>query len=214
MNPARSVTQSGRTGVIISLILAAGAAAWLGFRYVELTSAVPERATVLPEGKPLPEFSLTDHRGRAAHRDSLAGRWHLAFFGFTHCPDVCPVTLGQLAMVRRQLASDGPGGPLPDILFISVDPERDTPPAMRQYLSPFGEGTTGLTGDPAELARVAAALGIYYARGEPVGETGYSVDHTAAVLLLDPQVELRAIFSAPHEAGAIARDVALLMDRG
>ncbi|MDH4108968.1 MAG: SCO family protein [Gammaproteobacteria bacterium] len=213
MNPTSSIYRSGRAGLIASLMLAGAAIAWLASGLVGIKPVAPLRATVLPEGKPLPEFELLDAEGRPFGRAAFTGRWSLMFFGFTNCPDVCPVTLGQLAMARKRLAEDDPGARLPEIIFISVDPERDTPAVVRAYLAPFGDGFNGLTGNAAELAVLTGSLGIFHAKGAPVGDSGYSVDHTVAVLLVNPQAELKAIFGPPHDVAAIAHDVGLLMGR-
>lgn len=214
MNPTSSAPRRGRRIAVAVLVVAAAAAAWLATAYLVKAPVAPLRATVLPEGMPLPDFSLLDQRGNAIDRQALLGRWHLAFFGFTHCPDVCPVTLGQLAMARRRLADEHPGTTPPDVLFISVDPERDTVERIGQYLAPFGDGVTGLTGNPGELAGLARTLGIYYAKSESAGDADYSVDHTAAILLINPQAELKAIFGTPHDVAAIVHDIDLLTGEG
>jgi len=214
MNPTSSDARPARRIAVAALVVVAAAAAWLATALLVPPPAAPQRATVLPDGMPLPGFSLLDQRGDAFDRQALLGRWHLAFFGFTHCPDVCPVTLGQLAMVRRRLAEEHRDTALPDVLFISVDPERDTVAVLEQYLAPFGDGVTGLTGDAGELAGLAGSLGIYYAKNEPTGGGEYSVDHTAAILLINPQAELKAIFGTPHDVALIVHDVALLTGEG
>lgn len=214
MNPTSSAPRRARRIVVAGLAVSAAAAAWLATAYLVTAPVAPQRATVLPEGMPLPEFSLLDQRGTAIDRQALLGRWHLAFFGFTHCPDVCPVTLGQLAMARRRLADEHPGTTPPDVLFISVDPERDSVERIGQYLAPFGDGVTGLTGDPGELAGLTRSLGIFYAKSDLASGAEYSVDHTAAILLINPQAELKAIFGAPHDVAEIVHDVALLTGEG
>lgn len=214
MDPTGSDSGRARGITVAALVLAAAAAVWLAAAYLVTVPVAPQRATVLPEGMPLPAFSLLDQHGSAFDQQALLGRWHLAFFGFTHCPDVCPVTLGQLAMARRRLADEQPGTTPPEILFISVDPERDSVERVRQYLAPFGDGVTGLTGNPGELAGLARSLGIFYAKSDPANGADYSVDHTAAILLINPQAELKAIFGTPHDVATIVHDVALLTGDG
>jgi protein SCO1/2 len=125
------------------------------------------------------------------------------FFGFTHCPDVCPTTLGVLRDVAAMLAADGE--PAPRIVFVSVDPERDTPARLKSYVEFFDKRFIGLTGAPDKVAAFTGQLGIVYMKAPLPGTGGYTVDHTAAVLLVDPRVRLVGIFSAPHNAADIAR---------
>jgi len=171
--------------------------------------ASPTVATVLPAPVALPEFALLDQAGRKIGKDVFSGQWDLVFFGYTYCPDICPVTLQVLAAARRQLAAAGQD-PLPRIVLVSIDPERDTPDLMRQYLDYFGEGNLGITGDLAEIQKLADGLGIYF--GKVAGKDGnYTVDHSAVVLLIDPAGEFRALFGAPHEPASFVHDLPIIM---
>jgi protein SCO1/2 len=171
--------------------------------------AEPVAATVLPAPQPLPSFALVDQAGEPFTKDSLTGRESVLFFGFTHCPDICPATLQQLAIARRQLLEDGGG--FPDIVLVSVDPERDTPDVMAEYVGHFGAGITGVTGRAEDIARFASALGIFFAvSGDD--ENNYNVDHSAAVLLINANAEWQAVFSAPHEIDDFVHDIPLLTD--
>jgi protein SCO1/2 len=125
-------------------------------------------------------FSLTDQDGRAVTDRDMKGRPFLVFFGFTHCPDVCPTTLFEVSEIFRAL---GPDADRARALFITVDPERDTPAVMKDYLSSFDPHLSGLTGDPAEIAAVAKAYRVYFKK-VPLDE-GYTMDHTAIVYLMD-----------------------------
>ena len=126
-------------------------------------------------------FTLIDSTGKPFSSASLDGRPRAMFFGFTHCPDVCPTTLARLARLRRTL---GKGDDSFAILFISVDPERDTPTAVGQYASLFDTPVIGLTGTPTQIDQVRKSYGIY-AQKVPQEGGDYSVDHSAAVLLFD-----------------------------
>ncbi|HZD53929.1 MAG TPA: SCO family protein, partial [Woeseiaceae bacterium] len=132
---------SGARGLLIAVpvVLVLGGAAWLAARNAG-PPPEPQYATPLPEAKPLPDFSLVDQEGRPFTRERLRGRTSLLFFGFTHCPDICPTTLEQLASARQQLADEGPA---PQIVFVSVDPERDTPEKLAAYVRHFGKGIVG-----------------------------------------------------------------------
>lgn len=163
-----------------------------------------ERATVLPEPRPLPPLDLLDQDGRALPADFFASHWTLVFFGFTQCPDICPTTLATLAQVRRQLA-DLPEAARPRVLLVSVDPERDTPERLAAYVRFFDPAFLGATGSPEATASVAAAFGVPYARVE-MPEGGYTMDHGSGLFLVGPGGGLIAFLSAPHDAALIARD--------
>lgn len=171
--------------------------------------AEPVAATVLPAPRPLPSFSLVDQTGKSFTRDSLAGRESILFFGFTHCPDICPATLQQLAIARQRVAADGIS--FPDIVLVTVDPARDTPDVMAEYVGHFGAGITGVTGRAEDIGSFASALGIFFAISGDDSEN-YSVDHSAAVLFINANVEWQAVFSAPHEIDDFVHDIPLLTD--
>lgn len=203
MNPRRLI-------IIAVAIVAIAAGTWASYRLV-VPPATPRVATVLPSPVELPEFSLLDQAGREIHRDVFAGQWDLLFFGFTRCPDVCPLTLQVLATARSQLADAGED-PLPRIVLVSVDPERDTPGLMQQYVAYFGEGNLGVTGEPAEIRKLADGLGIYFDK-VPGDDGDYTVDHSAVVLLIDPDGDFRALFGAPHVAANFVHDLPIIMGR-
>ena len=145
-------------------------------------------------------FTLVDSGGRPFASSRLAGRPYAVFFGFTHCPDVCPTTLARLVKLRRQVGGDDSF----QIVFITVDPERDGPAEVGRYSSLFGSPVIGLTGSPAQIARVKKDYGIY---SEKVG-TGdsYSVDHTATVLLFDKAGAFQSTISHDEaDAAAVAK---------
>ena len=167
----------------------------------------PQHSTVLPSAMDLPQFNLTQHNGTRFTRDELIGSWNLIFFGFTHCPDICPATLTQLAIAKSQLTAEG--YETPNIVLVSVDPERDTSDKMAEYLGHFGSDISGLTGSTEEILKLTKALGIFFAKStNPNGE--YSVDHSAAILLIDPNAKWHALFQAPHKIEYFVRDIPIL----
>jgi len=188
--------------VLLGIALAVGL--FLAIEQREHRSA-PLTATVLPAPKPLPDVQLVDQDGREVDTGVFRGQWDLVFFGFTHCPDVCPLTLQTLARAQSRLEAAGQD-PLPRIVLVSVDPERDTPEQLARYVASFGDGHVGLTGDLAELRTLTDALGIYFARvgDDPVA---YTVDHSSVVLLVDPNGAMRALFSSPHTAKNYVHDL-------
>ena len=167
-----------------------------------------QHATVLPEPAPLPEFQLTDQAGRPFGKDRLRGKFSLLFFGFTHCPDICPATLQQLVLARNRVAAAT--AVTPNIVLISVDPGRDTPPLLAEYVASFGNGIVGVTGEIDELQKLTSALGIFFEKSQIEAEA-YQVAHTAAVLLVNERAELAAIVGAPHSIDAFVNDLPLLM---
>jgi protein SCO1 len=126
-------------------------------------------------------FRLTDQNGKTVTEQDMKGRPFLVFFGFTHCPDVCPTTLFEVSEIFRAL---GPDADRARALFITVDPERDTPATMKDYLSSFDPHMSGLTGDPAQIAAVAKAYRVYFKK-VPLDDGSYTMDHTAIVYLMD-----------------------------
>jgi protein SCO1/2 len=193
--------------IVLSLALALVAGV-----FVALRSQMPETpvaAMVLPQPDPVPEFSLLDQSGNSIDRSVFAGHWNLVFFGFTHCPDICPTTLQVLAAARTKLAESGQV-PLPRIVLVSVDPERDTPDIIGTYVDYFGPGNLGITGSLEEIDRLTSGLGIYYQK-QPANGDNYVVDHSAAVLVIDPQGRLSALFGGPHKVENFVHDLPLIM---
>jgi protein SCO1/2 len=150
-------------------------------------------------------FSLTDQNGQTFTQANLKGKPHLIFFGFTHCPDVCPTALFDMSELLRNLDKDGDRV---GALFITVDPERDTPAVLKDYLSSFDPRLRGLTGDPAAVATVEKAYRVY-AKKVPTQDGDYTMDHTAIVYLMDKNGQFVRPFDLkrkPQEAAADLRN--------
>ena len=190
--------------VIAAGILAGAAAAVLATRERAAPPAL-ERATVFAEPRPLPAFTLVDASGQAFGPERLRGHWSLLFFGFLNCPDICPTTLATLAAAKAALASL-PAGARPAILFVSVDPGRDTPQLIGRYVAHFDPTFSGATGSREAIDALAAALGVAVMIGPTADDGSYAVDHSAAIFLVDPGARIAALFGTPHDADAIARD--------
>lgn len=148
-------------------------------------------------------FKLTDQNGRTVTDQDFKGHPFLVFFGFTHCPDVCPTTLFEVSQIMRAL---GPDADRTRALFITVDPERDTPAVMKDYLSSFDSHLSGLTGDPATIAAVAKAYRVYFKK-VPLDQGGYTMDHTAIVYLMDKDGRFVSPFSLKRTTDAAAADL-------
>src|SRR5262245_21482894 len=148
-------------------------------------------------------FQLVDQDGRKVTDEDFRGRPFLVFFGFTHCPEICPTTLFEISEILRKL---GPDADRVRALFITVDPERDTPKVMKDYLSNFDPHLSGLTGDPDAIAAVAKAYRAIF-RKVPLDEGGYTMDHTAIVYLMDKQGRFVSPFSLKRTAEASAAEL-------
>ena len=131
------------------------------------------------------EFELTDHQGMIRTEEDFAGRWMLVFFGFANCPDVCPTTLAEVAAVVDGLGEDAEKV---QPIFISIDPERDTPMALPDFVPRFDSGIIGLTGTSKQIAETAETFPIYFERIEEASAPdGYTMGHTSHLFLFDPQ---------------------------
>jgi protein SCO1 len=148
-------------------------------------------------------FSLTDQDGATVTERDFRGRPFLVFFGFTHCPDVCPTTLHEVSQIMLQL---GPDAGRMRAAFITVDPERDTPPTIKDYLSSFDSRIKGLTGDVAAITAVAKAYRVYFKK-VPLDPGGYTMDHTAIVYLMDKEGRFVAPFSLKRTTEASAAEL-------
>ena len=167
---------------------------------------------MLPHGKLLPAFELVDDSGQPFVPASLRDKWTLLFFGYTHCPDVCPTTLGTLKQAWDTLQQSQQGVDDVQVVFVSVDPERDSIEHLKEYVDYFDPAFVGVTGKPDELHRFSRSLGAIYLKAKGSSEENYLVDHTAAIFLLNPDGDFIAVLSAPHDAQAIADGVNALRD--
>jgi len=162
------------------------------------SAGMPEelRGIALNEPRPLPDFTLRGEGGKRLTRQELSGGWHFLYFGYTHCPDICPPTLARLAKLADRLPTDGA-----DYLFISVDPARDTPAQLADYTDYFHPRLQGFTGHRTEIDRVVAAAGAHYRLGEGAD---YTVDHSAGIFVIGPEARVRAVLPPPHRPAEMA----------
>lgn len=167
------------------------------FRAVDITGAEYAR-----------DFALTDHNGQPRSIKDFAGKVVVVFFGFTQCPDVCPTAMAELAEVRRTLGKDGERV---QGLFITVDPERDTPEVLKAYMTNFDPSFLALRGTPEQLATVAKDFKVYYKKVEGKTSTSYSMDHSAGSFVYDTQGRIRLYTRYGTGAQALADDIRLLL---
>ncbi len=154
-------------------------------------------------------FSLTDHNGQKRTLADFQGKAVVIFFGFTQCPDVCPTSMTELAQAKQLL---GPDGDRLQGLFISVDPERDTPEVMKQYVSNFDPSFLALYAAPGELEAVAKSFKVYYKKVEGKTPTSYTMDHSAGSYVYDPQGRIRLYHRYGTGAQALADDLKILLN--
>ena len=198
---------SKRSLIIIALVavIGLGAGAALFWRAESPAGADSARADV---GGP---FELVNQDGQTVDESILEGRWSVVFFGFTYCPDICPSTLQAVAAAQEQL---GPRGADLQTVFISVDPERDTPEQLKTYLSldAFPDDVVGLTGAPEQIEQVAKAYYVYYRKS---GEgPDYTVDHSTAAYLMDPQGRFNRVLAYGLSPDEMARLIRTAMQEG
>ena len=172
-----------------------------------------QTVTLLPQPRELPAFNLRQSDGTPLVPGELAGHWTLVFLGFTFCPDVCPTTLAELAQAQKQWEAL-PESTRPRVLFVSVDPERDTPGKAGEYAHAFHPDTLAATADVPALEKFATSVGFVFmkvpGRNFEQNPNDYSVDHSANIALLDPQGRLAGLIRPPFQPQAIADDLARL----
>lgn len=204
------------TLLILVAAMAAGLGLWAAQRYFGATggSAWPETTAVklLPQPRELPPFSLRQSDRTQLVPGELKGHWTVVFLGFTHCPDVCPTTLAELAQAQKRWAAL-PDATRPRVLFVSVDPDRDTPDRAGEYAHAFHRDTLAATADIPALEAFARSLSLVFmkvppAEGAPADR--YNVDHSATLVVLDPQARMAGVIQPPLQPQAIAADLLAL----
>lgn len=170
--------------------------------------------TLLASPRAVKAFELTGDDKQPFNQASLKGQWTLLFFGFTECGSICPTTLAALASMQHVLEAKGVKR-LPRVVMISVDPARDSLDKLGAYVKTFHPGFYGVSGSPAMIKQLADELGIAYSKTPRqidgvTSSTDYDVDHSGAIILFNPDGELTAFFSPPHEADALADDYQLI----
>ncbi len=211
-----SETQPSRLPTSLLISLAAVAALGLGIWLASQLFA-PQRlesenlhGTYLEGGRDVTEFSLVDHNGEPFGRDRLEGAWTVMFFGFTNCPDICPMTMLELGQAMSLVRDEGTDKPIRGV-FVTVDPARDTPERLASYVTAFDHDFLGLTGSLDDIDVLARDLGIVHVRHDEDDDEDYMVDHGSAVLLINPEGRLQALFQAPHRAQPIAEDLSRIL---
>jgi protein SCO1/2 len=205
------MTPKTRTGLLALAALAAvllGVVAGIG--WFPAKEAGPTTITLLPSPRPVDNFTLSGADGKPFTHSDLRERWTLIFAGYTYCPDVCPTTLTQLKETMTKLGDDA--GSL-QILFLSVDPERDTPERLAKYVHYFDPRFRAATGPVPALENLGKALGFVFAKVPGKTPDSYTIDHSAAMMLVNPQAQLAGYIVPPFATDALAHDLKAVMDR-
>jgi protein SCO1/2 len=189
----------------IGIILGLSLVSWWGIpRLVPYTF----HGTVLQSKSEAHEFTLTSHTGHRVRLSDYRGKLVLLYFGYTFCPDVCPATLYEIAGAIEILDEEAQDVQL---IMVSVDPERDTPAKLAEYMAYFNPSFLGVSGTPEQIAEIATFFGIYYEKNQGSDATGYLVDHTATVIVVDQDGHVKLIFPYGTTAEAMAADLEYLL---
>jgi protein SCO1 len=195
-----------RSGLYVGLmVVAAALAGYMVSRQLARGAPTLQSGTALPAPRPLAAFALSDQHGARFGNAELAGKPSLAFFGFTHCPDVCPTTLAMLAQLQRDADLDALR-----MLFVTVDPGRDDEETLRHYVEAFGNGFTGLRGEDAALEPLLKSLGVVRLV-QPLAGSDYAVDHSAALFYINAKGEFSAVFTPPFDHTRLRNDLVALI---
>ena len=185
--------------VIVCIALGAGVGVYTSKYYQTSPTAKPEIPGLMwPNPKTLMPFSMVTQDNALFGLDQLQGKWSFLFFGFTHCPDICPVTLTVMKDVYAKLQALNAAADV-QMIFVSVDPGRDTPEQLKEYAGFFHPDFIGLTGTDEQIAGLAGQIGVIHVIGEETAPGEYQVDHSASVFLVSPAGQLVALFSAPQQ---------------
>ena len=210
MTESRPRARLGANALILITAMAVAVGFFAGSRYFAAPAAVATKTAVMyPAPRALPDFRLVQADGAPLTPADWAGRWNLVFIGFTHCPDVCPNTLAVFKQVWGRLDAQGLS-PRLRFDFVSVDPERDSGERLAEYTGFFHKDFNAATGSDEELTRFTRALGLVYAR-VPDDKGGYTVDHSASVVIVDPAGQVIGLFRPPFAVDPIAADLAALV---
>jgi protein SCO1/2 len=187
---------------VSTLALSAGIAGFYLHQNSQTAKFIQQGIFIIEKPRPLKAFTLNDQNGQTFTVDSFKGKWSLVFFGFTHCPDICPTTLATLKQTWRQLPADLQQQV--KITLVSVDPARDTVDKMKQYVGFFGKDIIGVTGDFIQLTELTTSLSVPFKKIMLEGGN-YTVDHSAYIYLVGPKGNFRAFIKPPFNAKSLGK---------
>jgi protein SCO1/2 len=213
MKASSLATHRSFVWLILLAAIAAALGLWLGSHAFRVPpTPTLKNAVLYPQPRPVPDFQLTRSDGQPFTLADWKGHWSVVYFGYTHCPDVCPTTLATFKQVWNALGERG----LQDRLridFISVDPQRDTPKLLHDYVTFFSPAFTAATGSDAELTALTRSLGMVYSRSTNA-DGSIEVDHSGSAVIIDPRGRLLGLFRPPFSAADVSADLAALMGAG
>lgn len=196
----RSLT--AKAGVVVFAVLAMAAGFWLAtaLKISDSGDKPLIQGSVLNPARQIAVPELLKHDGSRFTNEDLNGQWSLMFFGYSSCPDICPMTMNVLAEARKQAASD-----FPQVIFVTVDPQRDSLQILADYVHYFDAEFTGVTGAEKMIQALTLQTSVVYMKmpGSSGNENDYLVDHSSAILLINPKGQLAAFLMAPHTPGSI-----------
>ena len=198
-----------------SLLIITAIAAMLGGLWLANTNEPKEltppaiQGAIYPAAKAIKPFSLVNHLGQEFTERNFKNHWSLIFVGYTQCPDVCPTTLGLMAEVYNEMSRQNITPP--EIIFLSIDPERDTVELMKQYVEYFNPDFIGVTGDKAQIDKLSQNLNAVYRKAPglngKITENDYLMDHSSALMLVNPDGKLQSILTAPHSVKTVVESI-------
>lgn len=203
---ATGMSLSKKLAVIVLAGVAMAAGFWVATQLSQPESvAVPQiQGSIVSPARQLAVPALTRHDGQAFTNADLRGQWTLVFFGYTHCPDICPITMNVLAEAKKKAPAE-----FPQVVFVSVDPQRDSVEMLRDYVHYFDPDFVGVTGDEKMIQALTLQTSVVYTKVPGAsGKAGdYLVDHSSSILLINPEGKLAAFLKAPHTPGSILDSV-------
>lgn len=200
---------------IVLVVLLALVAGFIGSLYLNSSKPVKLESALWfgEQSRALPAFVLVDHNRQNLDNNRLLGKWSLLFFGYTNCPDICPLSMQTLSAMVEAIEQPELRDRL-QIYFVSVDPERDQPEQLASYMAYFNPAFIGASAAAEQLDVLTRSLGIAYQIHKTAeDERSYGVDHSSAIILTNPAAEYAGLFSAPHDASVMARDMTIILER-
>lgn len=191
-------------GLVLMLLGVLGARYFLAPHQPTLASKPPPH--YLQPGKPIADFALIDYNKRRFDLSRLKGKWTFLYFGYTNCPDVCPTTMLIMKSVWSRLPAADKADPTPQMVFVTVDPGRDTPERLKKYVRFYQPDFLGVTGKMDEIDKLTKQVGVAHSITPNKDGKGYSVQHGSQIILVDPNGDERAVFSPPHKVAELVNN--------
>lgn len=202
------MTKNSKPLFVITAVIAMFAGLWLAQSdNTNTVTTTPPRiqGAIFPIEKSIRPFKLVNHLGDKFNNKNLSGNWNIIFIGYTHCPDVCPTTLSLMSNMHREMSLQKITPP--NIIFLSIDPERDTVDVMKNYVEYFSPEFTGVTGTLTDIEKLSRDLNVVYKKAPglngKITKDDYLMDHSSALILINPKGNLQAILTAPHTLGSV-----------